>query len=134
MRLLSSFTAFFLCFSLFTSIAYSDISAATRDRAVVAQEFEAAFEKMLDDPSDVKLTLHYAKLAVELGDYESAIPPLERLLIQNPSLTKVRLEVGIMYYLLNSKAVAQQYLTEVTEDKSATAEQVAKAKEYLAKL
>lgn len=121
-------------FFLMASGAHSDISAQVRDRAAVQQEFEAAFNQMIDDPSNVKLTMHYAELAVQLEDYESAIPPLERLLMQDPKLTDVRLELGVMYYLLNSHLVAKQYLNEVTQDQAATKEQLSMAKEYLAKM
>ncbi len=121
-------------FAIAANVAHSDISAQARDKATVAHEFEAAFSRMIDDPTDIANTMKYAELAVELEDYESAIPPLERLLIQNPALTEVRLELGMMYSLLESKTVAKQYLTDVLEDENASEKQVALAKEYLAKL
>jgi len=100
----------------------------------VRQEFETTFQLMFADPSDVNTTMHYAELAVELKDYEAAIPPLERLLMYNPDLTQVRLQVGILYYLLNSHAVAKKYLHEVAEDAHATPELVSRANQYLAKM
>lgn len=108
--------------------------AYATDQAVLEQEFNAAFNAMLSNPSDVALTTRYAELAVEKGDYESAIPPLERLLMMNPDLVDVRLEVGVMYFLLNSHSMAKEYLNEVKSSKLATPEQVKRADEYLAKM
>ena len=109
-------------------------AAARRAPEVVRQEFEQSFQVMLADPTNVDATLKYANLAYELKDYESAIPPLERLLMYNPKLTHVRLEVGVLYFLLNSKDMARNYFTQVNQDASATAEQKQKANHYLAQL
>ena len=56
-------------------------------------------------------------MAVDLGDYEAAIPPLERLLISNPDTPKLKLELGILYYLLGSYDVAKQYLHDAKSPK-----------------
>jgi tetratricopeptide (TPR) repeat protein len=109
-------------------------SAQARDKSQVAREFHAAFEKMYAKPGDVNLTLDYAKLAVELGDYESALSPLERVLMINPNLPEARLELGIMYFKLNSKLVAKEHLKLVVDDASADAALKQRAQEYLAKL
>lgn len=113
----------------------ADATAATgRTPEVVRQEFEQSFQAMIADPTDAAATLKYANLAYELKDYESAIPPLERLLMFNPKLTHVRLEVGVLYFLLNSKDMARTYFTQVNKDAGATAEQKQKANHYLTQL
>jgi tetratricopeptide (TPR) repeat protein len=108
--------------------------AQARERAAVQQEFQAAFDVMLKNPADAQATTRYAELAVELGDYESAIPPLERLLMLNPKLTDVRLEIGVLYFLLHSGAMAREYLEAVDNDPEATPEQKRRATEYLARI
>ncbi len=126
---------FSVCFALMLTLgSVAPGHAYATDKAVLEQQFNEAFSAMLDNPADTKLTMRYAELAVELGDYESAIPPLERLLMVNPDLVDVRLEVGVMYYLLNSPAMAKEYLYEVKKSGKATPEQVKRADEFLAKM
>lgn len=108
--------------------------AYATDKAALQQEFQGAFEAMLSNPADVKLTTRYAELAVQLGDYESAIPPLERLLMADPDQLDVRLEVGVLYFLLNSHSMAKEYLSGVKNSGKATPEQVKRADEFLAKM
>lgn len=104
------------------------------ERTETQEAFQQAFSAMLADPSNTEKTIAYAELAVKLGDYEAAIPPLERLLMLNPKLPKVRLEVGVLYYLLNSHEVAKGYLMDVKNDPNAKPEQIKRAQDYLARL
>lgn len=108
--------------------------AYATENAALEQEFQSAFEAMLSNPSDVSLTTRYAELAVKLGDYESAIPPLERLLMADPEQLDVRLEVGVLYFLLNSHSMAKEYLNGVKQSGKATPDQIKRADEYLAKM
>lgn len=110
----------------------SDVWA--RDKAAVKAEFHKAFDVMYAHPGDVDAAMKYSALAVELNDYEAAIPPLERLLMMNPALPEVRLQVGTLYYLLNSFDNATLQLELVINDKTATPELVAKANSTLNKI
>ena len=81
--------------------------------AISKQErFDMLYQQMLRNPADVDLTLAYAKLAVEMNDYEAAIPPLERLLLTAPT-PRLKLEIGILYFLLDSHEVARDYFMQV---------------------
>lgn len=93
--------------------------------------FEEAFQQMLQDPSDIDVTLRYAELARDLGDYEAAIPPLERILMFNPELHKIKLELGIMYYKLKSYEMAEAYFQKALESEKASADVKAKSQQYL---
>lgn len=108
--------------------------ASARDKPQVEKEFLLAFDRMYKQPGNVALTLDYAKLAVEMEDYEAALSPLERLLMLNPSLPEVRLELGVMYFKLNSKLVAKEHLRLVAEDLSASEDVQKRAQAFLAKL
>lgn len=120
--------AFLALFSGANSHAYAN------DQVNLKQQFDAAFEAMLNNPADVKLTTRYAEVAVAMGDYESAIPPLERLLMQNPDQLDVKLEVGVLYFLLNSHGMAKEYLGGVKSSGKATPDQLKRADEYLARM
>ena len=109
-------------------------AASTPTQSQLQEDFQQAFWAMLADPADTEKTIRYAEIAVKLGDYEAAVPPLERLLMLNPKMPKVRLEVGVLYYLLNSKEVARGYLSDVKNDPGAAPELIQRAENYLAKL
>ena len=78
-------------------------------------EFEQAFQEMLRDPANLDKTFKYAELAVKVGDFEAAITALERMLLFNPDLPRVRLELGVLYFRLGSYAIARTYLTRALE-------------------
>lgn len=79
------------------------------------QQFEQAFEHMLADPSNLDKSFKYAELGIQIGDYEAAISALERMLLYNPDLPRVRLELGVLYFRLGSYAIARSYLTGAVE-------------------
>lgn len=79
------------------------------------RDFEATFSRMLQDPANLDVTFRYAELAVQVGDFEAAISALERMLLYNPNLPRVRLELGVLYFRLGSYAIARTYLTRAVE-------------------
>lgn len=80
--------------------------------------FETAFQDMLADPTDKAKTLHYADMADRVGDHEAAVPPLERLLMQNPNQPDLMVRIGYHYYHLQSYAMAKKYLNDALAMKS----------------
>lgn len=112
----------------------TDVGAQERADSAIKQEFEQTFQKMLEDPANVDIALKYAQLAVSLGNYEAAIPPLERILIFNPNLPKIKLELGVLYYKLDSMKMAKSYFEGAAVSKDATDEIKNSANEYLQKI
>ena len=98
------------------------------------QAFYKAFEASYAQPDNIDAALAYAKAAAKIQDYEAAIPPLERILMFNPGLSDIRLEVGILYYLLESEDVARKHLVQVSKDPHLSAESKDRVTRYLAKL
>lgn len=98
------------------------------------KDFEASFQEMLQHPEDVDIAMKYAKAAVGIGNYEAAIPPLERILMFNPDLPKIKLELGVLYYKLDSLKMAKSYFDGVIKSKNASKEMKMSAKEYLKKI
>ena len=121
--------SFILLIGLFVAVQAQAATLAENQ-----QRFDALYEQLLADPANVDLTLEYAELAVEIGDYEAAIPPLERLLISNPGANKIKLELGMMYYLLGSYDAARGYFAEITQDTNAKPELIRQADAYLKRL
>lgn len=78
---------------------------------VLKQQYDDAFDAMYRDPSDLGKTMQYARLAARIGDLEGAIGALERLLMFNPELTDIQLELGRLYLQLGSNEMARVWLT-----------------------
>jgi tetratricopeptide (TPR) repeat protein len=103
-------------------------------KAATQKEFNAAFNKMLDDPANIDLTIKYANIAIALEDYEAAIPPLERLLLFNPDLHKIKQELGVLYYRLGSLDMAKSYLQSAKEGNNVPKDVIELADQYLNKI
>ncbi len=97
-------------------------------------EADSLYAQLLKDPTNRSLNLRYATLATRMGDYESAIPPLERLLLNSPDDAWLQLQLGQLYKALNSKPTAQYYLESVVSNPKAPAEMVKQAKQELQEL
>ena len=68
---------------------------------------------MYEDPTDLSRTFAFAEQALIAGDFEGAVSALERMLLVDPKLPKIRLELGKLYIRLGSYAVARIFLEEV---------------------
>lgn len=79
------------------------------DRAALEARKQALFEQMLRNPNDLDATFAYADVAAKLGDNEAAIGALERMLLFNPNLPRVDLELGALFFRLGSFDAAQTY-------------------------
>lgn len=97
-------------------------------------QFEQAFKAMLANPADLDVTFRYAELAIQVGDFEAAISALERMLLFNPDLPRVRLELGVLYFRLGSYAVARSYLQRATEGPNVPDDVRARVAVYLAEI
>jgi Tetratricopeptide repeat len=71
---------------------------------------------MFRDPANLDVTFAYADLSARLGDYEAAVSALDRMLLFNPNLPRVQLELGALYYRMGSYELARDYF-----DKAAAA-------------
>ena len=79
-------------------------------RAICDRQYDEAFQEMLRQPADLDVLFRFAAVASQTGDLEGAISALERMLLINPNLPRVRLELGVLYYRLGSYEVARTYL------------------------
>jgi tetratricopeptide (TPR) repeat protein len=72
--------------------------------------YDQAFRATYDHPDDLTAALEFAKVARLAGDIEGAIGALERVLIFNPDLAVVDLELGLLYRTLGSLDTARIHL------------------------
>ena len=73
-------------------------------------------------------------MAIGLGNFESAISALERMLLFNPDLPRVRLELGVLYFRLGSFALARSYLTRAAAAEDAPPAVKARVEVFLAEI
>jgi tetratricopeptide (TPR) repeat protein len=95
-------------------------------------EYDAAFQDMLQKPSDLDVLFKFATIASKTGDLEGAISALERMLLVDPDLPRVRLELGVLYYRLGSFEVARSYFEVTLKSASLTPDVKARAEQFLA--
>jgi tetratricopeptide (TPR) repeat protein len=98
------------------------------------REYDAAFQEMLRRPADLDVLFKFATIATKAGDYEGAISALERMLLVNPDLPRVRLELAVLYYRLGSFEVSRTYLEAVLASPGIAPEVRARAEQYMAEV
>ena len=89
---------------------------------------------MMADPGNLDKTFTFAGLAIEVGDYDGAISALERMLLIDPNLPRVKLELGALYYRVGSYTMAQNYLNDALESPNVPPEVAERAGRLLAEI
>ena len=89
------------------SLAAAAPPAVAQDVSPQRAEFLSLYQQLLKNPTNVELTLRYARLGADLGDYEASVSALERLLMYNPNLPTAEIELGLLYARLKSYAMAK---------------------------
>jgi tetratricopeptide (TPR) repeat protein len=79
------------------------------DQVRLEAQKEALFQQMLRNPANLDVTFAYADVSARLGDYEAAVSALERMLLFNPNLPRVQLELGALYFRMGSYDLARDY-------------------------
>ena len=102
--------------------------------SALEQQYDAAFQEMLRKPADLDVLFRFATLATQTGDLEGAISALERMLLINADLPRVRLELGVLYFRLGSYEVARTYLLAVLKSPTLPGDVRAKTEKFLAEL
>lgn len=94
------------------AIVLSGVSAAQEpgaDRATLQSRKEALFQQMLREPANLDVAFAYADASAKLGDNEAAVAALERMLLFNPNLARVQLELGALYFRMGSYEISRTY-------------------------
>jgi hypothetical protein len=79
------------------------------DQAALQAQKDQLFQKMLANPTDLDVAFDYANVSAQLGDNEGAVSALERMLLFNPNLPRVDLELGALYFRMGSFDIARTY-------------------------
>lgn len=98
------------------------------------QQYDAAFEQMMRQPANLDVLFKFATVAGLKGDLEGAISALERMLLINPNLPRVRLELGVLYFRLGSYEAARSYLATAVSSPDVPPDVRSRAQEFLAEV
>lgn len=102
------------------------------DSGDLERQYDAAFQETLSKPADLDVLFKFASIATKTGDLEGAISALERMLLINPNLPRVRLELGVLYYRLGSYEIARDYLQSALKAQSLPPDVRGKAEQFMA--
>lgn len=113
-RLHAPFLSALLSLAILPLIASTLLLTASAARAqdVGLSEQQRLFQRMVREPTNYDVTFEFVRVATANEDYEAAIGALERLLYYEPTLTRVKYELGILYFRLRSFEMAKHYFTE----------------------
>jgi hypothetical protein len=110
---------------------HSGVTASAQAPFALTGSADPLFQRLLTRPSDLSNTLQYAATA-SASDIESAIGTYEQLLFYNPTLSRVRFQLGVLYYRLGSYEMARGYFQSALNMRDITPELRQKAEELLA--
>ncbi|MGO8867589.1 MAG: tetratricopeptide repeat protein [Alphaproteobacteria bacterium] len=96
------------------------------------KQYDALFQQLLKDPTNIDLTFRFAHVATRLGNYESAVSALERLLLYDPNFPDVKLELAEIYYHMGSYEMAKAYLDQAKKQEPNPSPEVAQREKTLA--
>lgn len=82
---------------------------SSEESASLQARKEALFQRMLQNPADLDTAFAYADVSARLGDNEAAVSALERMLLFNPDLPRVQLELGALYFRMGSFEISRTY-------------------------
>ena len=111
-------------------LVLSSLSAGAQSPSDFSGELSSPFQGILARPSDLNNTLQYAASA-SADDIESAIGTYEQLLFYNPTLSRVRFELGVLYFRLGSYEMAHSYLQSALQMQDITPDLRARAEDLL---
>jgi len=112
-------------------LVLAQVPAASGDQE---RQYNDAFQDMLSKPSDLDVLFKFATIAAQTGDQEGAISALERMLLIDPNLPRVRLELGVLYYRLGSYEMARTYLESALKSPSLPADVRSKAEQFVVEI
>lgn len=78
--------------------------------SVTQDDYDRALTELRANPADPGLLAAFANVASRIGNYEAAIGALESILMQNPGLNRVRVELGVMYFRVGAYDVSRFHL------------------------
>ncbi len=100
--------------------------------SVAQSDYDQAAAALRAEPANPALLAAFANVASRIGNYEAAIGALEAILIQNPGLNRIRVELGVMYYRVGAYDVSRFHLERAIASGTLPPDTAARAQSFLA--
>lgn len=97
--------------SLSSSLSYAEEPS---DRA--RKRYQKAFDAMKEELANPERSFEYVQAAVDVGDLRGAIAALERILLIDPTLSNIKLELGVLYLRAGLPDLAVGYIDQALND------------------
>ena len=91
-------------------VAAAELGALAQGSGRGPDPLAPAFQDMMQDLSDPTRSFRYAQAAIQAGAVPEAVSALERILLRDPGLDNIRLELGILYVSLGNTALGDAYI------------------------
>lgn len=114
------------------AVATAEAVPGAGDRESLRGRQAELFELLMAAPDDRELMREYARVSVELEDYEAVISTFERALIYVPNDPLLQMELGAAYYRLGAYQAARHHLSAARDAPQLTDDLRARIDDYLA--
>lgn len=94
--------------------------------------YEAALDAMLADIANPQKSFDFVEAATKVGDLRGAIAALERMLLINPGLANIELELGVLYLRLGNPQLGRYYIAQALRAPNVPVVVRQRAERYLA--
>jgi hypothetical protein len=95
------------CIALFMYAIAPDSHAAT---SAQEQSYQQALDAMLMDVGNPEKSFDFVRAAIEVGDVRGAVAALDRMLLINPGLANIQLELGVLYLRYGNADLGRYYI------------------------
>lgn len=93
--------------------------------------YQEALDTVLEDVADPAKSFQFVKAATEAGDLRGAAAALERMLLLDPRLANIRLELGIIYLQLGNPELGRYHILEALRAPNVPSAVRVRAERYL---
>jgi hypothetical protein len=80
--------------------------------ATADQTYEESLQGVIADAANPERSFDFVEAAIAAGDLRGAAAALERILLIDPRLANIRLELGVLYMRMGNDALAQYHINE----------------------
>ena len=109
--------AFVLLFCTSSSLANpsenSEIVLPEQGQYELEREYQQLSSQLEANPDDLELNFRFAQAAAKLEDYEKAIAAFERMLIKQPNLPRIQLDLAALYLRVGNDGESKRLFEEV---------------------
>jgi len=97
------------------------------------QRYDAALEAVMQDMANPEKSFRLVEAATSLGDLRGAISALERILLINPNLANIKLELGVLYLRSGSPDLAKTFIQQALDSEDVPELVRFRAEQFLAR-